>query len=238
MTAIAFIGGDGAGKTTLLDEIVERNPNCVKYLYMGINASSSNFALPSTRLMYASKVRKEKARRRQRGEDASEPISLHGIGHRSDKRGPVWATARLANRVAEEIFRQIVSWSYQLRGYVVLYDRHFLFDFTSMSEGPRRLTDRLHVWFLEKVYPKPHLSIFLDAPSELLYSRKPEVPVHYLDERRAAFLSRGSTLRNFVIVDASQSEEDVYDDAIEAVGQLLDQRRAPWRVGSRRSEVV
>ena len=130
MTAIALIGGDGAGKTTLAERLVADYPKPVKYLYMGINAGSSNIALPSTRLMYALKTRKVRAERSERGEVSKDSISLYKLEDRRDKRGKLWSILRLMNRIAEESFRQVVSWTYQLRGFVVIYDRHFLFDFT------------------------------------------------------------------------------------------------------------
>ena len=221
MTAIALVGGDGSGKTTLARELVNRFPQPVKYLYMGLNASSSNIALPSTRLIYWLKVRSERKARRRRGESHTGPISLHGIEYRGDSGGRLWAVARLANRIAEESFRQIVSWVYQARGFVVVYDRHFLFDFTPGSGGKRRLSARLHLWFLEHIYPKPHLVLFLDAPASVQYARKQEVPEEHLEAKRAAYLARGSSISGFVAIDASQSPERVYAEAARELTKFL-----------------
>jgi len=229
VTAVALIGGDGAGKTTLAEALVDRFPKRVDYLYMGTNAASSNFALPSTRFVYALKVRLERQARRKRGEATSGPISLHGIEHRRDTRGHLWAAARLANRVAEETMRQIVSWVYQARGSVVVYDRHFLFDFSSENDQQRRLSERLHMWFLEHVYPKPHLVLFLDAPSSVLYDRKHEVPEDYLDGRRRVFLQRGSSMARFALIDATEPPEKVYEDAAGMIMTLLEGRSRWWR---------
>lgn len=233
MTAIAIVGGDGAGKTTLAELLVEEFPTPVKYLYMGTNASSSNVALPSTRFVYAMKVRAERRARRRRGDDTTEPISLHGIEHRRDTRGRLWAAARLVNRLAEESLRQIVSWWHQLRGFVVVYDRHFLFDFSTSDGSTRRFSERIHLWFLEHVYPKPHLVLFLDAPASVLYARKQEVPEEYLEARRKAFLSRGATMAGFVRIDASRPMEQVHEDAAQAITELLtarSERRGRQRV--------
>lgn len=226
MTTIALIGCDGSGKTTLAKEVVERYPQPVKYLYMGTNASSSNLALPTSRLAYAWKVRKERKRRRMRGEDPSGPISLHGIEHRGDRRGKFLAALRLINRLAEESVRQIASWVYQARGYLVVYDRYFLFDFSPGGSDRRRLSERIHLWLLERVYPKPHLSLFLDAPTDVLLSRKQEVPAEYLERRREVFLERGATMQHFAVLDAAQSVDALYEDAAAAISAFVEERRS------------
>ncbi|MDA7924785.1 hypothetical protein N9B60_05235 [Mariniblastus sp.] len=114
-------------------------------------------------------------------------------------------------RVSEEIYRQIVSWMFQLRGYVVLYDRHFLFDACPEPTDviKHRLTDAVHNWFLRRLYPRPGLAIFLDAPAEVLYERKQEVPVAFLEEERRVLLLKRSYAKTFVIVDTTKPLEQV-----------------------------
>lgn len=226
MTDVALIGCDGAGKTTVADMLMARRPFPVRYVYMGVNAASSNIALPTTKLVYWLKVRKVRRRRRAEGADDSAPISLHGLEHRRDGRGSLWAAARLVNRVAEELLRLGVSTWYQLRGYVVVYDRHFLFDYVSSGKDVR-LTDRIHRWFLERVYPKPDLVIFLDAPAEQLFARKPEVPISYLDKRRNAYLRQGRLVDRFETVDASQPVDDVYRAVIDRISAFLESGGEP-----------
>jgi hypothetical protein len=154
------------------------------------------------------------------GADADAPISLHGLEHRQDGRGKAWALARLINRIAEELLRLGVSIWYQARGYVVIYDRHFLFDYVAGSNGAR-VTDRFHRWFLERVYPKPDLVLFLDAPSEQLFARKPEVPISYLEKRRNVYLEQARFVDRFETVDASEPLDDVYRDVIRRIGVLM-----------------
>lgn len=220
MTDVALIGCDGAGKTTVADMLVASQPFPARYVYMGVNAASSNIALPTTKLVYRLKVRRVRRQRRDDGADDGSPISLHGLEHRRDGRGRLWAVARLLNRVAEEILRLGVSTWYQFRGYVVVYDRHFLFDYGSAGKDVRA-TDRIHRWFLERVYPKPDLVLFLDAPSELLFARKPEVPVSYLDKRRNTYLRRAHLVDRFETVDASQAVDGVYREVIDRISMYL-----------------
>jgi thymidylate kinase len=223
MLTVAIVGADGAGKTTVARKLLESFPLPIKYLYMGMNAESSNVALPTTRLIYLWKTHKYKQSLRRSGAVVPKVVSLHTLEHRVDRRGKLGAAARLINRVAEESYRQIVSWSYQLRGYVVLYDRHFLFDNApaelDSNSSNSRLTERIHHWFLHHVYPKPRLVIFLDAPPEVLYQRKQEVPENYLRANREALLRHETTVPHFVRVDATQPVEDVLAEVRQQIMQ-------------------
>jgi hypothetical protein len=127
------------------------------------------------------------------------------------------ALARLGNRLAEESYRQILVWKYQKQGTIVICDRHFQFDFDNAIPGPdgkpdKRLTERFHRWFLAKVYPSPDLTIFLDAPGEVLFARKGEATVEWLEARRNALLEQGKRVKNFICVDAAMPLDDVYKE--------------------------
>ena len=219
MLTVALIGADGAGKTTISHQLLESFPLPIKYLYMGMNVQSSNVALPTSRLIFYLKVRKHMKAQKKAGKPQTEVVSLHSIEHRRDTRGRLGAILRLVNRIAEESYRHLVAWTYQLRKNIVLYDRHFLFDFAKTSTKEKRTTDRIHNWFLNHVYPQPDLVIFLDAPPEVLYARKPEVPVDYLRKRREAFLAKGAAMPNFIQVDASQPLEAVYEEVAHHIMQ-------------------
>jgi len=126
--------------------------------------------------------------------------------------------------LAEEWFRQIISWSYQLRGYIVIYDRHFVFEQAAKATGPQnrklRLTERFHRWLLEHCYPKPDLVIFLDALPEELFSRKGETTIEYLLMCREAFLTYGNKMANFRQVDASQPLDNVCSEISHHISKL------------------
>lgn len=206
--SIAVIGPDGAGKTTITRMLESSRVMRLKYLYMGINTSSSNIALPTSRLI-------ERLKRRPRGPSA--PRTLHAANGAapSKRRGMVWATARLANRLAEQSFRQCVAWSYQLRGYVVLYDRHFVFDFGGAPAGQRLPWDRrLYQWCVARFSPRPDLVILLDAPGAVLFARKGESTIEELEDRRQRLLRQGKELPAFVVVDATRPLQTVYDDVV------------------------
>lgn len=223
MSSVTLIGPDGAGKTTLTRRLEASGLLPFRYLYMGVNIAASNVALPTSRLAERLKARSHPSP----AAEAASPSAAAG----TRSRGRVRALARLANRLAEEWFRQLVSWGYQLRGFVVLYDRHFLFDFAPEieAEASERLERRLHRWCLTHLYPRPDLVIFLDAPGEVLFARKGESTVEELERRRRAFLKQGERVPNFVRVDATRPLEEVYQEVAARVVAFCaaGDRRAP-----------
>jgi thymidylate kinase len=201
---VALIGPDGAGKSTIARRLEAGFPLLVKVLYMGISAESSNVMLPTTRLI----ERVRRARQRESGSVRSAASPAAGASRKPA--GKMRNALRLANRLAEEWYRQFLSWSYRSRGKIVVYDRHFKFDFECDRSRQRRFSDRLHRWCLAKLYPRPHLVIYLDAPAEVLFARKGEANLQWLEERRQAFLSQGARTPGFVRVDATRPLEAVY----------------------------
>ncbi len=227
ISTIALVGADGAGKTTLAKKLLEVSPRPMKYLYMGISIESSNFALPTSRLIWHLKRRAYEKSAGHSEVTFSDSTLTHQIENRQVKRGKIAATARLLSRLAEECFRQTISWVYQLRGYIVLYDRHFLFEYASQSVNTqiprRRLSDRVHLWFLHHVYPQPDLTILLDAPPEVLRSRKNGCTLEHLEREREAYIQQGKKMSNCVLIDATQPLENILAD----VSQLITASNVP-----------
>lgn len=223
MSTIALVGLDGAGKTSVADGLATVCPLPLKYLYMGMSIESSNVALPTSRLAHRIKVAQHKRSLKLSSQPVPSEINLHGVEHRVDRRGRVGAVARLLRRVSEESYRQLASWIYQWRGHVVLCDRHFLFDSLpppSARHVPRRATERLHNWFLFRLYPRPDLVVLLDAPPEVLYARKQEVPVDYLRTERGRLLKNLEYASEWVRVDASLP----FDEVLATVNQAIVER--------------
>lgn len=220
---IALIGPDGSGKSTVAKALLESSSLPLKYLYMGTSIESANVTLPTSRWVHQWKVYRHRKALEKSGKPVPEKITLHGVEHRVDKRGKLGGIGRLMRRVSEECYRQWVSWIYQWQGHIVLYDRHFLFDACPAPDDTShyRLTDRMHHWFLKQFYPRPDVVIMLDAPAELLYSRKQEVSVEYLEDERQRLLSKKSYAKRFVSVDCSKPLKEVVTTIEEFVGDCV-----------------
>jgi thymidylate kinase len=215
MACIAVIGGDGAGKTTITRRLLEARRLPFRYLYMGINLESSNVALPTSRLL----------RRLRHGPQG--PASTHVAATPRPKprgvRGALRAGARLLYRLSEEWYRQALCWLYELRGEIVLCDRHFVYDFYEPAErrAAKGLADRVHLWTLAHLYPRPDLVLFLDAPPEVLFARKGEATLEFLAGRRAAILEIGAGDPRFARVDATQPLDTVAAEVEARIDRFL-----------------
>ncbi|MFW6116101.1 MAG: dTMP kinase [bacterium] len=216
MFTVALVGGDGAGKTTIARMLQELSPLPAKYLYMGVSTLSSNHALPTSRLILVLKQRSYRRKVAKAGASPSESIPAHYLEYAKTERGSVWTALRLLNRMLEAWYRQIISLWYQLRGHIVICDRHFLFDaaplVTDSTRSWQTSLDALNYCIFSHLYPKPHLTILLDAPVDVLYARKGEATPEYLDRQRRAYLEQGKRTPNFFRVDATQPLDAVFDD--------------------------
>jgi GTPase SAR1 family protein len=127
MPTVALVGGDGAGKSTIAREVARRLGDRGRYLYMGINSEASNLMLPSTRLILEIK-------RRTGGRPDLAPPRVAANGHApvSGRRGALArlkTDLRFANQIAEEWFRQLAAWYHLRQGAIVIFDRHFVWDY-------------------------------------------------------------------------------------------------------------
>ena len=221
MFTVALIGPDGAGKSTIGRKLVLISPIPVKYVYMGVNLESSNLVLPTTRLLL--EIKRARGQRPDIATNRRDLYQSHTLPKGVVKRfmTSLKAAFRLVNLIAEEWFRQIVIWSYTLRGYYVLFDRHFYFDYydhdIANQDPDRPFSSRLHGFMLQKLYPKPDFVIFLDAPTEVLFARKSEGTLAALEDRRQEYVRLRDVVKNCAVVDVSQPVDDVTREVSELI---------------------
>lgn len=228
MSSIAIIGQDGAGKSTISKMVSESNISTkIKYLYMGISVESSKINLPTSLLAHYLKIYKYKIQNKISDFNQAKRFYLEEMNkNRSkDAHGPIWLFVRLCNRLLEEWFRLLISKFYQLCGYTVIYDRYFVFDYAIDSDSPKtkkvRTTDKVHYWILSHLYEKPDLIIFLYASGEILYSRKGETTIEYIEQKNKLFKKIGKTMPNFILVDASKTVDEVFKEVKENIIKYL-----------------
>lgn len=225
MFTVALIGPDGAGKTTVARHLEGTLPVPVKYIYMGVNPDASNRMLPTTRLIHKVK--------RACGAKPDTAGPLDPDKPKSVSKNPVKRFLKktksclaLINRMCDEWYRQLLASYYRRHGNVVLFDRHYLFDFHSYDVATNGksipLGNKIHGMMLSHMYPKPDYVIFLDAPGEVLYARKQEGTPELLERRRQDYLEIGSTIEHFSIVDATQPQEEVLKDVSQRIIDLYE----------------
>lgn len=225
---VALIGPDGAGKTSIARRLERELGVPAKYLYMGVSRESSSHMLPTTRIVRAIK------RRRGAPPDTGGPPDSTRPREAAGSRRPravrvLRSGARLVNQLAEESYRELLARYHVRRGSVVLFDRHFFFDyhaFDVVRRDDRPLEARIHGFVLERVYPRPDLVVYLDAPAEVMLARKGEGTLEALERRRGEYLALANVAPTFATVDASGSLDDVARAVADVVARFAATRGA------------
>jgi thymidylate kinase len=104
-----------------------------------------------------------------------------------------------------------------LRGRLVIFDR-YVYD-SWINRKPAGVWQRFRWSLLNAAWPTPDLVILLDAPGKVLFARKHEHTIEWLEQQRASYRSLAMTLPQMIIVDAEQSAAAVTSSVIEAINE-------------------
>jgi thymidylate kinase len=150
------------------------------------------------------------------------------VGDRQATSGSVREGARLGVWLMEEWLRQAVATYHVLRGHIVLFDRHFFADYyhadVDRRQVRRSLPRRLHGWMLRHAYPKPDVTVMLDAPSQRLYERKPEASPEWLEQRRRQYLELADVVPTFFVIDSDRPFDTVVSEVAELIAKVAEDR--------------
>lgn len=119
-------------------------------------------------------------------------------------------------------------------GRLVLFDRHYV----DILVDPRRYRYGGPAWLAALVaglVPSPDLWIVLDAPPEIIRSRKDEVGAEELACLRVCYLQLAARLENAQVVDVTVALEEVVDRVAELILDMVSRRTETDRVLSSRS---
>jgi thymidylate kinase len=107
---------------------------------------------------------------------------------------------------------------------LLVYDRYY----HDLLVDPMRYRYGAPLWvakLVSKLMPQPELWVLLDAPAEVLQSRKQEVTAQETARQRAAYIDLVKRQRCHVIVDASQPLHSVIADVENIVMDAISKSR-------------
>lgn len=186
---IAIMGVDGSGKTTIIEEIRKRLQDPYNIEVCSIHRSKGRSEITEIAQHYAK---------------------------------PAYSPFLSVIKLFVKAFLWILNyWSkyrkLQQQGALILCDLYY---FYSMAIDPLRYRyggPTSLVWEIHKIVPKPQVYIFLDAPFEVLVSRKRELPDDEMHRLIKDYRELFANIPNAYIVDATQPIDKVTSDVLQII---------------------
>ncbi|MGH3086089.1 MAG: hypothetical protein ACRDSJ_02075 [Rubrobacteraceae bacterium] len=222
---VAFLGTDGAGKSTIMARVEEDLGDAfwTKRQYHKRPLSTPFRWLRQYGLRPPGEAKWEKESGTEASGFTPHALPSRGMAYSLAKLGFWWADFVFLGYLAE-FLPKLTSPS------LLMFDRYYqdlLVDPRRYHYGGSMRLARL----VGRLVPQPHLIIFLDAPPEVLLSRKQELPIEEVTRQREAYLELVKALPNGHVVDTSRPLDEA---AAEAERVILDHmaRRAAGRIKS------
>jgi thymidylate kinase len=195
---VVFLGPDGSGKSSVIDQVEQ-------------DLAPAFWRTAQYRL------------RPSQGKSGGNPVT---DPHARPLRGTASSLAKLAFWFADYTLGYTGRTLPQLvRSTFVLFDRYYQDLFVDPARyrygGPMSLAH-----MVGRLVPRPHLFIVLDAPPEVLYARKQEVPIEEIIRQREGYLKLARKLPNRHVVDASKPLEAVVAETEEVILDHMAERSA------------
>jgi thymidylate kinase len=133
---------------------------------------------------------------------------------------------RSAKRVATQWGRWLEGAYHRRRGRLVVFDR-YTYDALVPNRFRHGMRGRARRWILAHSCPPPDLVVLLDAPSDVLYSRKGEHDLVLLERQREAYRALLRRLPRSVVVNASDDLERVRPEVTAAIWREYVRRWSP-----------
>jgi thymidylate kinase len=141
----------------------------------------------------------------------------------AQRRVPAVAPARLrrlltrVHLLLDQAYRVGVGARARRRGRTVIFDRYvYDAEVDAAVEGRGRREQRLLRW-IRRRFPAPDLVLVLDAPGEVLFTRKGEHDVERLECLRGAYAVIAGDVPASTLIDVRQDATAVLSDAVAAI---------------------
>ena len=209
---VAFLGTDGSGKSTVMAE-VERDLGPAFWEKKQYHKRPLSSPFRWTKRYRFRPPQMDKAGTKP-GSGAASGFNPHAL----PSKGPAYSVAKLGFWLADflllgycvEIFPRLTRLS------LLLFDRYY----QDLLVDPRRYHYGGPMWLARlagRFVPQPHLVFLLDAPPEVLRSRKQELPLEEVARQREAYKELVGALPNGHIVDTSRP----LDEAVAEVERIV-----------------
>ncbi len=146
--------------------------------------------------------------------------------HGKPPRGRLLSIAKVLFMLADYLLGYLFQLApAMMRSDMIIFDR-YIYDLLVDS---KRVRYGGPLWLLRlaaRVVPRPDLVILLDAPAEVLWSRKQEVAFEEVVRQRERYLQVVGELPSAVVIDAAQFPSDVIGSVLSAIVEFYTERTA------------